>query len=91
MAGIGPDAGDRKLATMADLENRFRYHAAATDIRKQEHQNIRDGSLRLAELFLEILPPGREQALAWTKVEEAMFWANAALARQPDGPGEDAS
>jgi hypothetical protein len=27
-------------------------------------------------------PPGREKALAITKLEEAMLWANAAIARQ---------
>jgi hypothetical protein len=27
------------------------------------------------------IPPGREQALFVTKLEEAMMWANAAIAR----------
>lgn len=29
------------------------------------------------------LPEGRETALAFTNLEQVMFWANAAMARQP--------
>lgn len=82
---------DNRLATVADLENRFRFHPPRTDQRAADHQSLRAGHMRLAELIVEVVPPGREQALALTKVEEAMFWANAGLARTPDGPGEDAS
>jgi hypothetical protein len=43
-------------------------------------QGVRD----MAEDFteqLELLPPSRERSLAATKIEEAMFWANAAISR----------
>jgi hypothetical protein len=33
--------------------------------------------------LLDLLPPGREKALVLTNLEQAMFWANAAIARQP--------
>lgn len=59
--------------SVQDLEHRF------------EHEMVRADCLSLAETLNESLPDSREKALAITKIEEAMFWANAALARQPDG------
>ena len=67
-----------------NLENRFNYHPASALERQLAHQTIRTHCLELAGLFDEYLPAGRELALALTKLEEAMFWANAAIARQPD-------
>ncbi|MER7726403.1 hypothetical protein [Streptomyces sp. NPDC096323] len=42
---------------------------------------MRQACRHLADQINEQVPAGREQALALTKVEEAMFWANAAIAR----------
>ncbi|WP_326554688.1 Acb2/Tad1 domain-containing protein [Micromonospora sp. NBC_01813] len=64
-----------------DIDNRFDYHAP-TKQRAARHQLVRDTCATLAEELNELLPEGREKALAMTKVEEAMFWANAAVARQ---------
>lgn len=36
---------------------------------------------RVAQKMVKTLPPGREQSLVLTKLEEAMFFANAAIAR----------
>jgi hypothetical protein len=46
-----------------------------------DHSSVRYNSQKLALFFEEKLPSGREKALAITKLEEAMFWANAAIAR----------
>ncbi len=35
------------------------------------------------------VPPGREQALALTKLEEAMMWAIAGIERAHRGDGDD--
>jgi hypothetical protein len=64
----------------AELQNRFDYHPP-TDERARAHTRIRTYLLQMAEEFNESLPEGREKSLAITKLEEAMFWANAALAR----------
>lgn len=64
-----------------DLDNRFDFHPATTEEKKNEHSSIRMAAKALAEKVEAEVPPGREQALAITKIEEAMFWANAAIAR----------
>ena len=66
-----------------DLENRFEYHAPQTTTRSMAHQGVR---MLLKDAAIQInhnVPDGREKSLCMTKLEEAMFWANAALARDP--------
>jgi hypothetical protein len=67
-----------------DLENRFSFHPANTDERANAHRQVRDMSLTFAEFLNSALPEGREKSLAMTKLEEVMFWGNAAIARQAD-------
>lgn len=64
-----------------DLENRFKYHPPKDDVIRRQHETIRNTCHALAKLLDGALPDGREKALAITKIEEAMFWANAAIAR----------
>ena len=68
------------MKTENDLENRFAYHKSDWKT-AQEHNEMRSRCAHLAEFIEGNVPWGREQALALTKVEEAMFWANAGIAR----------
>lgn len=63
-----------------DLDKRFNYHAPDED-KASCHQAVREAARRMAVSVLQATPKGREQSLALTKIEEAMFWANAAVAR----------
>jgi hypothetical protein len=63
-----------------DLDNRFEYHAP-DDEKRQLHEGTRTACRALAEQLNGNLPEGREKSLAITKLEEVMFWSNAAIAR----------
>jgi hypothetical protein len=67
--------------TPEDLQNRFTYHPPVDADRASQHTLIRAVCQEAANVFVVTCPEGREQSLAVTKLEEAMFWANAALAR----------
>lgn len=64
-----------------DIAHRFAFHAATTVEKKMEHASVRVHCADLAHFIDENVPDGREKALAITKLEEVMFWANAAIAR----------
>lgn len=64
-----------------EVRNRFRYHKPSTEDVAMTHQAIRTVCDWVACELLEHCPESRELSLALTKLEEAMFWANAAVAR----------
>ena len=64
------------------IRHNFQYHPP-TGHAAVNHARIRDKARELALLLDECLPPsaGREKAAAITKVEEAMMWGCAGIAR----------
>lgn len=65
----------------SDLNHRFAYHPPKGDSVKLAHEDIRASCRELAGIIDERCPDGREKSAAMTKLEETMFWANAAIAR----------
>lgn len=72
----------------SELEKRFRHHAPDAD-RAERHVGIRMMAEKFAEFVDNYCLDGREKALAVTKIEEAMMWANAAIAREGVGGGQE--
>lgn len=67
--------------TEADLNKRFDYHKPADQQTAIKHESVRQSAKSLAAQVVDLVPEGREQSTALTKIEEAMMWANAGIAR----------
>lgn len=65
---------------MEDLERRFIHHPPVGD-QGERYEALRSASLELAHMIGDLSKLSREQSLALTKLEEALFWANAGIAR----------
>lgn len=74
----------------AQINHNFKYHPPVGNA-AESHAAVRLQLMRAAEFIDSTLPPGagREKALAITKIEEAMMWACAGIARHTAQPGDD--
>ena len=63
-----------------DVDNVFTYHAPKPG-QPEKYEAIRDKAKEFCQLIDELTPESREQSIAATKIEEAVMWANAGLAR----------
>lgn len=64
----------------SEIEKRFTYHAPKAD-QPDRYRRIRDAGRNLAGIIDQYAPDSREKSLAVTHLEEAVMWANAAIAR----------
>ncbi len=64
------------------IGHNFKHHPPKDDTDIADHEAVRETLKRAMEDLWSILPECRETSLVFTKLEEAMFWGNAALARQ---------
>lgn len=65
---------------MAVIANNYKYHTPNEETKKL-YPKISAKGKEFAELIDSNVPPCRELAIAQTKIEEAIMWANAAVAR----------
>jgi len=76
---------DKNKELFERIENNFTYHVPFGD-QAERYVNIRSQGGDLARLFAQSCPPSRELSLALTQLEDAIMWANAAIARnEKDG------
>lgn len=67
-----------------DLQARFTYHPPK-EPEIMKFVEIRKQAGVLALLIDSLCPDSREKSLSITKLEEAVFWANAGIARHGNG------
>lgn len=77
MEGPGPSPTGQVNET---IENNFRSHELS-DKNKWASNEIRQAAKRFAYLIERNVPNSREKSLAMTNLEQAVFWANAGIAR----------
>lgn len=66
--------------TGKQIENSFVYHSPKED-QPDRYVRLREEAKNLVYSIVKNTPPSREQSLALTNLEQAIFWANAAIAR----------
>lgn len=62
------------------LKRNFTHHPPKEG-QVEKYVDIRSEALHFANLIDGLCPNSREKSLAITKIEEAVFWANASIAR----------
>jgi hypothetical protein len=72
---------------ISNLEHRFTYHPP-TGEQPSTYTEIRLFGYKFALFINALSPDSREKSLAITKIEEAVFWANASIARSDYTEGE---
>ena len=64
-----------------EIDIRFKYHVPKSG-QAEKYVAIRAMAKDLAMLIATACPESREKSLAITKLEESVFWSNAAIARR---------
>jgi len=63
-----------------NLDNIYTHHAPKGN-QPEIYEALRSKAKELAEMFQVHCPDSRERSLAMTNLEQAVFWANASIAR----------
>lgn len=68
------------MGIITQICNNFTYHPPKED-QIERYEKIRSFARDLALEISDLCPDSRERSLAFTKLEECVMWANAAIAR----------
>lgn len=72
-------AEPRSGLSQRELDLRFTYHTPKGN-QGERYEFLRGSAKKLAEEIVEFTPESREQSLAITHLQQAIMWANAAIA-----------
>ncbi len=75
-----PIDDNRRLELKRRIENDFTYHPPTPE-QVKKYEVLRENAKYFAHLIVELTPLGREQSLALTHLEDVVYCANAAIAR----------
>lgn len=90
--GPAPYTDEKRIEAAVDnIELRFDDHRPSSNGVRDLHGDVRYACATVAVKLVRELPPCRELSLALTKLEEAMMWANAAIARHISAPANQAA
>lgn len=67
---------------IAEIVHRFGYHPPKTDEKIVAHEDMRALFCGVALEVDRLMSDSREKSIVLTKIEEAMFWGNAGIARE---------
>lgn len=84
---MNQDSERRTLDSLVldEVMRRFTYHPPHGN-QTERYGRIRAAARTFAKLLLGCCPDSRERSLALTKLEEAVMWANASIARNEPPP-----
>jgi hypothetical protein len=68
------------MISREELVKHFKYHPPKDDEQKTRYEQVRRRGYEAAVAIVEETPESREQSLALTHLEQAIMWANAAIA-----------
>lgn len=71
-----------------ELWKRFQHHPPKDAHTVKRHEMVRSSIANCVSHLLGVVPDSREQSIMLTKLEEAMFWANAGIAREITASGD---
>ena len=63
-----------------EMDKLFMYHSPKGD-QSERYELLRAKAKEFAQLIDNLVPDSREKSVAFTQLETACFWANAAIAR----------
>jgi hypothetical protein len=68
------------MNNLDDVKRAFDHHPPKDEETRLMHEGVRE-AFKVIAITMTNLPQGRERSLVMTKLEEASFWAHAAVAR----------
>lgn len=69
----------KTLTRQESLDRTYTYHKPTPD-QVERYTAIRTAGRHLADVVVLSTPPSREQSVALTNIQQAIMWANAAIA-----------